>query len=40
MQKMMRVVVDAYNFGQEFFMIGIVWNFLYKYLKVILAKAA
>ena len=39
MQKNMRVVIDVYKFGQEFFIIGIFWKFLYKYLKPILAKA-
>ena len=34
------VVIGVYKFGQEFFIIGIFWNFLYKYLKTIPAKAA
>ena len=41
MQKMMRsVVIDVYNFDQEFFIIGMFWKFLNKYLKTILAEAA
>ena len=40
MQKIMRVVIDVYKFGQEFFISGIFWKFLYKYLKTILVKAA
>ena len=39
-QKVMYVVIDVYKFGQEFFIIGIFWNFLYNYLKSILAKKA
>ena len=34
----MHVVIDVYKFGQEFFIIGIFWNFFYNYLKSILAK--
>jgi hypothetical protein len=41
MQKMMRgVVIDVYNFDQEFFLVDIFWKFLNKYLKTILAEAA
>ena len=36
---MMHVVIDVYKFDQEFFIIGIFWKFLYKYLKKILDKA-
>ena len=36
----MRVVIDVYNFGQEFFIIGIYWKLLCKYLKMNLVKAA
>ena len=39
-QKMMSVVIDVYKFGQEIFIIGIFWKFLYKYLKTIPVKAA
>ena len=40
MQKIMSVVIGVYKFGQEFFIIGIFWNILYKYKKEIPAKAA
>ncbi len=40
MQKIMSVVIDVYKFGQEFFIIGIFWNILYKYQNKIQAKAA
>ena len=33
MQKIMSVVIGVYKFGQEFFIIGIFWNILYKYQK-------
>ena len=39
MQKIIRVVIGVYKFGQEFFIIGIFWNILYKYQKQIPAKA-
>ena len=29
-QKIMSVVIGVYKFGQEFFIIGIFWNILYK----------
>ena len=32
-QKIMSVVIGVYKFGQEFFIIGIFWNILYKYQK-------
>ena len=32
------VVIVVYKFGQEFFIIGIFWKFLYKYIRTILAK--
>ena len=38
--KMMCVVIDSYKICPEFFVIGIFWKFLYKYLKTILAEAA
>ena len=40
MQKAMSVVIGVYKFGQEFFIIGIFWNILYKYKKHFLAKPA
>ena len=40
MQKIMTVVIGVYKFGQEFFIIDIFWNILYKYPKKIPAKAA
>ena len=40
MQKIMSVVIGGYKFGQEFFIIVIFWNILYKYQKKIPAKAA
>ena len=40
MQNMISVVIDVYKFSQEIFIIGISWNFLYKYLKTIPVKAA
>ena len=40
MQKAMSVVIGVYKFGQEFFIIGIFWNILYKYQKKVPAKAA
>ena len=40
MQKIMSVVIGVYKFGQEFFKIGIFWNILYKYQKLIPTKAA
>ena len=30
-QKIMSVVIGVYKFGQEFFIIGIFWNILYRY---------
>ena len=36
----MRVLIDFYKIGQEFFIIGIFWKCLNKYLKTTLAKAA
>ena len=32
-QNMMSVVIDVYKFGQEIFIIGIFWKFLYQFLK-------
>ena len=40
MQKIMSVVIAVYKFGQEFFIIGIFWNILYKYQNESPAKAA
>ena len=40
MQKIMSVVIGVYKFDQEFFIIGIFWNILYKYQNKIPAKAA
>ena len=40
MQKDLSVVIGVYKFGQEFFIIGIFWNILYKYQKKNPAKAA
>ena len=40
MQKIMSVVIGVHKFGQKFFIIGIFWKFLYKYLKTILVKPA
>ena len=41
MQKIIHVVIDVNKFGQEFYIIGIFWKFLYKHQKnPILAKAA
>ena len=38
---MMRsVVIDVYNFDQDFFIIGIFLEILIKYLETILAEAA
>ena len=39
MQKIMCVVINVYEFGQDFFIFVIFLKFLYKYLKTILAKA-
>ena len=39
MQKIMSVVIGVYK-DQEFFIIGIFWNILYKYQNKIPAKAA
>ena len=33
-------VPEVYKFGLEFFIIGIFWKNLYKYLEIMLAKAA
>ena len=38
MQKIMSVLIGVYKFGQEFFIIGIFWKILYKYMKTIPAK--
>ena len=40
MQKIMSEVIGVYKFGQEFFIIGIFWNILYKYPQKIPAKSA
>jgi hypothetical protein len=40
MQNIMSEVIGVYKFGQEFFMIGIFWNILYKCPKKITSKAA
>ena len=40
MQKIMSVVIGVYKYGHEFFIIGIFWKKLYKYLNTLPAKAA
>jgi hypothetical protein len=40
MQKMMSVVIDIHKFDQEFYIIGMFWKFLYKYLKIFPIKAS
>ena len=32
--------IDIHKFGQEFYIIGIFWKFLYKYLKTIPVQTA
>ena len=40
LQKMRSVVIGVYKFGQEFLIIGILLNFLYKYFIKIPVEAA
>ena len=40
MQKITSVVIGVHKLGQEFLIIGIFWNILYKYQNKIPAKAA